>query len=793
MRIKMDLRKKLTFQFLAIGMLPILALGLVAEKIASKAIEKDVFSALSSMRDGGKIAVENHFKNIENQIKLLAVDPSTADTAWQLAKAYRNTRSETKTSAAELETMRRDLTSYYGSAFSNEYKSKFGNPPKDLAQYVATLSDDGVWLQNHYIFRNANPIGTKNALDQSSDQSAYSRIHGDRHPYLRDFATRFELYDIFFVDLASAEIFYTDFKEVDLGTNLTAGANAKSSIGSLFRELQRSDKVDSVLMSDFTNYFPSYEAPAAFVGTTIKHQGKPFAAVIFQLSIDKINAILANRSGLGKTGESYLVGPDFLMRSNSHLDTKNHSVESSFMHPDTGKVETESVKQAIAGQTGSGFLTNYGNESVLAAYTPVSVFGLKWALVAEMSETEAMNPANQLSTWIFSILAVTAVIVSFLGTMIGRGIATPILKIADDLRNNSTQVAEAANNLLTAGEQLSEMAQEQAESINETAASMEEISAMVANNVAQAAQSAEMSTTVKMTADKGNSSMDKLKAATDDIRDSNRQIQDLVRVIGEIAEKTAVIDEIVFQTKLLSFNASVEAERAGEHGRGFAVVAQEVGNLAKMSGKASVEIASMVKESVKTAQDITAQNSEKVAIVGQLVGETGNLLSRIGGDAEKLLGQAQQILTASKEQSEGIKQINEAMNQLEQATKQNASAADQTASASDELKAQADQLGSNVSALLNVIGTSTTNQQPKVTTRPQEDSEPNVRERGLADNNAKIRVLRPNGRQMPATRTSPTPRGEAKWDKDLKLVVGGSHGSGPNASSTHEQDEWEKL
>jgi len=800
MGIKMDLKKKLTFQFLLIGMLPIMVLGFVADRIAVKAIERDVTSSMSAIRDNGKNAVANHFKNIENQMALLAADPDTADMAWQLFGAYKSARSDTRTSASELDAMRRDLVNYYNNAFGNEYKAKSGSPAKDVAQYVASLSDDGVWLQHHYIVRNTNPIGSKNALDQSPDRSTYSRIHATRHPYFRDFATKFDLYDIFLVDLASGEIYYTDFKEVDLGSNLVSSPNAKSSIGSLFSNLQRADKPGNLMMSDFANYFPSYEAPAAFVGTTIAHKGRPFAALIFQVSIDKINAMLANRSGLGKTGEVYLVGPDFLMRSDSHLDTKNRSVVNSFLRPETGKIESDAVKQALAGTIGDGFVTNYNNESVLASWTPVQVFGLKWALVAEMTEKEALAPATMLSMWIFSLLALTAVLVSVVGTLIGRSIASPILKIADDLGNNSTQVGEAATGLLKASEQLSEMSQEQAESINETASSMDEISAMVANNVAQAAQSAELSTTVKMTADKGNSSMEKLKAATDEIRESNRQIQDLVRVIGEIADKTAVIDEIVFQTKLLSFNASVEAERAGEHGRGFAVVAQEVGNLAKMSGKASVEIASMVKESVKTAEEITAQNSEKVGMVAQLVTETGSLLSRIGGDAEKLLEQAQQILTASKEQSEGIKQINEAMNQLEQATKQNASAADQTASASDQLKAQADQLGSNVSALLTVIGHSG-GAPAHADTRPKAGSSSHgtathAHEHHTRGSAANVRALRAPTRQTPATRTPPTPRGEAKWDKDLKLVVGGNTngpGTGPAINDQNDNDEWEKL
>ena len=226
---------------------------------------------------------------------------------------------------------------------------------------------------------------------------------------------------------------------------------------------------------------------------------------------------------------------------------------------------------------------------------------------------------------------------------------------------------------------------------------------MVKNNVEQAEKSSKLSEQVKTVADKGNQSMQNLITSMQDIIASNQKIQELVKVIGEIGEKTEVIDEIVFQTKLLSFNASVEAERAGEHGRGFAVVAQEVGNLAQMSGKAALEIASMVKGSIKNAEAITAENKSKVEAGNLLVQETAKYLGEITADADILLLQAQQIVSASKEQADGISQVNEAMSQLDQATQQNSATAEGTASSSEELATQAEHLKDNVNKLLAMV------------------------------------------------------------------------------------------
>jgi methyl-accepting chemotaxis protein len=176
-----------------------------------------------------------------------------------------------------------------------------------------------------------------------------------------------------------------------------------------------------------------------------------------------------------------------------------------------------------------------------------------------------------------------------------------------------------------------------------------------------------------------------------------------VRVIAAIGEKTKVMDEIVFQTKLLSFNASVEAERAGEHGRGFAVVAQEVGNLAQMSGKAAQEISHILSESIVKAETITTENKRKVEGGGQLVSETASALKEIQESAGAVTSGANQVLSASKEQASGIKQVNVAMTTLEKATQENSALAEEVASTSEEMASQCQGLDSIVSELTRLV------------------------------------------------------------------------------------------
>jgi methyl-accepting chemotaxis protein len=197
--------------------------------------------------------------------------------------------------------------------------------------------------------------------------------------------------------------------------------------------------------------------------------------------------------------------------------------------------------------------------------------------------------------------------------------------------------------------------------------------------------------------------MSQLNQSVGDIAESNHRVEKLAKLIEEIGEKIELIDEIVFQTRLLSFNASVEAERAGEHGRGFAVVAQEIGNLAQMSGKSAAEINHIVKSSIKEAQDVAQTNRDNVGRGVSLCGEATERLASISAASGSILTGSQGILRASEEQNAGVRQINQAIQQISQATQSNASAAEQCSTGSRALAEQVQSLAGIVGGLETLV------------------------------------------------------------------------------------------
>lgn len=158
-----------------------------------------------------------------------------------------------------------------------------------------------------------------------------------------------------------------------------------------------------------------------------------------------------------------------------------------------------------------------------------------------------------------------------------------------------------------------------------------------------------------------------------------KKLKNFVTIINQIQEKTNVINDIVFQTKLLAFNASVEAARAGEFGKGFSVVAEEVGNLATMSGEASKEITHIIDlgsktikniiNSAKSNNEIISRENVKTVYAGTIAAEKcEKVLSDISVQIERISMKSTQIKLASDNQNKDAQEINSAMGTLDEVT-----------------------------------------------------------------------------------------------------------------------------
>ena len=235
-----------------------------------------------------------------------------------------------------------------------------------------------------------------------------------------------------------------------------------------------------------------------------------------------------------------------------------------------------------------------------------------------------------------------------------NSVGSTITSMLVENKRSGMVLSQNANTLSSNMEQISAAANDQAARLEETAASLEQITSNITNNTETTAQMANYGNQVKVSVEKGQTLANNTTKSMEEINEQTSAINEAI----------TVIDQIAFQTNILSLNAAVEAATAGEAGKGFAVVAQEVRNLASRSAEAAKEI----KDIVENAQHKT-QEGKKAAL--EMIAGYEELNNNISTTIELI----ENVSTASKEQSSGIIQINDAVNNLDKITQQNAQSA----------------------------------------------------------------------------------------------------------------------
>ncbi len=337
----------------------------------------------------------------------------------------------------------------------------------DLSRYIDTVSQDVItqsqnpWLKTKSTelfsawaqttgapatYSATYKAGTKGAykINDAHDGSEYSKVHGNIHEWLSNLSATNNYLDIYLID-KNGDVVYSVNKNSDYSKNVLNGELKSTGLGEVFRKVSVKPTASKVTFADFSPYAPAGDTPAAFIATAILDSNGGFIGVFaVQMPVDRINEITKEASGLGKTGETYLVGDDNLMRSDIRLSKTLTLLTKKVDTVATQKIfkpNHNDVKYNVANTVDSISLSNAPS---LAAFGKLDVFGETWAIITEQSLDELNAPIVDMEHKIAKASAILLIFAIIGGVFQARNVAGPI----NILSNTMKAIAKGGHDIM---------------------------------------------------------------------------------------------------------------------------------------------------------------------------------------------------------------------------------------------------------------------------------------------------------------------------------------------------------
>jgi class 3 adenylate cyclase len=442
---KLGIQSKLLALVLGVSLISITLTGLLSYVSARQSMVEAANQQLLSLRNARAEAITRYFEGVRAQTLTMSYQKMVVDAINSFKPAVEKLESS-QLSPEQLNT----LKGYYSNEFLTKLKKNTGGNPK-LSTYLPPTPAPK-YLKYWYTAQNPNPPERRSRLDNAGDGSDYSRIHESFNPRFRVIADEFKYPDIFLIDIDSGVVVYSVAKEVDFATNLRKGPFSDSALAKAWDMARKSRDPEFVDIVDFEQYKPSYGKPSAFMTTTVFDGDKFVGALVIQVSSEKIDAIMnADRKwqevGLGKTGESFLVGQDNLLRSATRFFLEDKSaylktLKDQRVKDDTlaliktadtpiliQRAATAAIQRALAGWSGLISYTDYRGVPVLGAYQPIKFGNFDWALIAKMDQAEIFKGVNDLSRLLLIATAILIPLITLFSIRMSRSFLRPIRRL----------------------------------------------------------------------------------------------------------------------------------------------------------------------------------------------------------------------------------------------------------------------------------------------------------------------------------------------------------------------------
>lgn len=457
----MKIVSKLTLNIIVIAIIATVSTAAVIASASLKRMEEGLlkarFDQMSSLRNVTETALSQYFDTVKNQLLFYSQQNTAIEAADRLQKGFKyhaffvdkDKRPE------QIQTVK----DYYNESVKPIYEELFPGETYDFDALIDQYSEDAVVAQLGFLTQNPNDFESKSELTVLEQETSYTFEHKRYHGRLKALQENFGIGDILFVNPETSQVFYSVRKFLDLGTSLTDGPYKDTGLATVFEQAKNLEGQGLFVFSDYQPYFPAMGKSTAFLATKIYNlngevynpDSKEVAIMVFALHEDALTALATyhsnwEASGLGKTGESYLVGGDFKLRSANRLlleQPENFNKEMSAAGMDESTLQTilarktnvgiqqinsESVKQALSGEENIQISKNYYGVEVISAFSPIEIFGQQWAIINEISKAEAFSQVTEVRERVLLYAGLTSAIVIGIAVVIGYLLSTSIVR-----------------------------------------------------------------------------------------------------------------------------------------------------------------------------------------------------------------------------------------------------------------------------------------------------------------------------------------------------------------------------
>lgn len=461
----MTLKTRILGAIIAVGVIPlVLSSGInyfLTSSEVSSALKQETSARLVAMREQKAEAIHIYVDDLTKLLRTLSGSESIKGSFKRLNPQF------TDAYALSPEGMSNDkatqLRSYYTDQFGAIYAEANSGQSQFGAEVFDQLDDIARFHQWSYIAANPNALGEKDKLTHVKEAdlsaNAYDSFHGRYHDELRSIQQEYGFYDLFMIN-AEGRVIYSVYKETDFATSLADGPFAKSGLAEAWRDSINAQP-DSVLMTDFAPYAPSYEAPASFMSTPIYDKDKLLGSLVVQLPVALFTELLTSKQrwdevGMGKSGQVYMVGPDKTLRTETRTFltapeqfdqlARTHSgndastldrIQARSSTVGLLSINTAGIEQALAGGKGVVEALDYLGQPSVTAFAPFEIKGMNWAIIAEIDSAEAFAGLFEVQSSMLTVsglilLAMLVVAVLF-GLFMSNRLINPIKALVDAL------------------------------------------------------------------------------------------------------------------------------------------------------------------------------------------------------------------------------------------------------------------------------------------------------------------------------------------------------------------------